>query len=168
MKRCIIFLLILSLVIAITGCRREQKLEDPTPFYYCKRQITYNEKDNVFTAEQREAKDISSIDMLIEDYLKGPNDNNMVSIFPSSLEIKNLTNENGYLTIEFSPHLSRLSPSETTLACTALSLTLFDYADVLAIEFLADGVSFNGKESMTITRDVLLFSDTAPQKDPAQ
>ena len=163
MRKLLGLLLILAIVSSLFACgQSKHKPVEPANFYYCRKDVTYTGSNNVFASEVREIADAEDIVAIMNDYLSGPESNRLYSPFPTSTQIISIDRVGTTLTVVFSPQVSRLSGPDLMLACVCTAMTLFDMAQAETVIITADGTLLDGRESVMLTPDRLVFTDNQP------
>ncbi len=159
MKKILIFALIVVLMICFIGCgSNESNIVKPVNVYYCWEEVDYNSEMGIIAADQMDFNDWNGRMLAFMNfYISAPVKEGMVSPFPAGASINSIVYQNGALKVQLNLLFSRLSSSELTIACTCISLTLFELTS-------ADSVSFsyqsNPSEAFAVmTRDNLVFKD---------
>ena len=161
MKKLLSALLSICLIMCLFGCHQESDTPQGTPFYYCKKDPSYQEDSTALTAEYRTDALDQSFNEVMEIYLQGPQSAALYSPFPDDLRLIGVHQENGVIYLTFSRELSQLSGLSLTMACscitlTALTLTGANQAEIRCVTGLLDG-----QRSIIMDKDTLLLLDTA-------
>lgn len=161
MKRCICILLIMTLI-AFCGCSNQEQAEyAEAAFYYCTDTIQYDSDNGVFASENRKIDQNSdNITTVINAYLSGPLDDELISPFPSNASVVDFAQNGKTATITLSRHFARLTGIDLTVACSCITLTLNRLLGVDCVVICADELQLDGKTSVTMhIRDVVLWDD---------
>ena len=163
MRKLLSLLLILAIACCLFACGQgKQNPVEPANFYYCRKDVTYTGTNDVFASEVREIADNENIVGIMNNYLRGPESNRLYSPFPTSTQIISIDRVGTTLTVVFSPQLSRLSGPDLMLACVCTAMTLFNMTQAETVIITADGTLLDGRESVMLTPDRLVFTDNQP------
>ena len=175
MKRVFCFILAICLLLLICGCREEEpEYVHPVQFYYVNPiilsdSIGYGDTYSVFISETREAAGfLGDIEAFLLEYLKGPITTDLFLMIPSDVQLLDVKQNSKVIRITFSEELAKLMGIDLTLACSCLSMTVFENFKFDTIEIAADGILLEGKESVIIHRDKLLLIDSLPEMNEAE
>ena len=170
MRRFICLMLAAILIFLLPGCKEEEpEFIKPAQFYYLNadvlaEDIGYGDTYEIFLSETRETEHINdNLVAFLNDYLQGPITPVLYLTIPSDAKLVDAQMFEHGIHIIFSEEFSKLSGIDLTLACTYLSITLFEYFDVDYVEIRAEGVRLEGKESITISLDSLYLKDSFPE-----
>lgn len=163
MRKLLCLLLIPSVIGCFFGCIGQNKnLIKPANFYYCQQDITFDGSNDVFAAEVRETAGFGDMVSVMNNYLTGPVSHRLYTPFPASTQILSIEEIGTTLSVVFSPQLSRLTGPDLMLACISATMTLFDMTDAETVIITAEGVQLDGKDSVMLTPDRLVFTDNYP------
>lgn len=166
MKKLIIFFLTAAIICALFGCGQnpESELILPVAFYY---HSDLDEKENfneVFVSELREGSNFQNDPLaLINLYLAGPNSERLINPFPSDLSAHKLETKDNTASIVLSTQITKLSGIDLTMACSCLTLTLFELTECTSVEISVEGQLLSGQQSILIHHDDLIFADNTLQ-----
>lgn len=170
MRRFICIILALMIILILPGCKDEEpEFIKPAQFYYLNadvlaEDIGYGDTYEIFLSETRETAHINGdLVAFLKDYLQGPITPVLYLTIPSDVTLVEADISEHGIRIVFSEEFSKLSGIDLTLACTYLSITLFEYFDADHVYISADGVLLEGKESITISLDSLDLKDNFPE-----
>lgn len=166
MKRSICVLIALILLI-LSGCNTQQKTEyKNASFFYCIDTVEYDTQSSIFAAEERMVNiDPNNIIPVINLYLNGPLDDHFTSAFVPGVSVADLTIEGQTANIILSSTFARLSGIDLTVACSCLTLTLAELLGTERVVISADGLQLDGKESITMHVNDIIFWDSIAQSD---
>jgi len=165
MKKILCLLLILTAVCCLFACGEQAQTAGASAnFYYCRKNVTYTGANDVFASEVRETAD-SDLVSVMNEYLTGPKSNHLYTPIPASVQILSIEQVGTSLTVLSSPQLSRLTGSDLMLACVGTAMTLFDMTQAETVIITADGVLLDGRESVMLTPDRLVFTDKQPPEN---
>lgn len=160
MKRTIAIFLCFSMAFSICSCKSREEIKKPANFYYCTNPIIYNSESGLVSAEVREtAGCYEDMTVLLELYLQGPITDGHRSPFPSNVSVVIYYRNEGTIRLELSEEFASLSGFDLTVACTCLSMTLFELTDAQYIEISAQYSLLDSKRSITMRRDSFIFLD---------
>ncbi len=159
-KRLISFLICLCLLLPIMGCSLfSEGIQEPVQFYYLQKDYLYGQENAVICAEERDGTGhIKDLEYLLQLYLLGPHNEELVSPFPPGLQIKNIFRSSDGLRIALSDSkglLSDLPEARQTVVFSCLALTCFDITGASAITLVWE------KGDLTMTRDTLTLFDSS-------
>ena len=169
MRRLLCILLIVVILCCFIGCGQQPKTTSTAVnFYYCKEDITFDGDNNVFVAEQRASANTEDLVSVMNEHLQGPESDNLYNPYPTTCQILSIKKVGTTLTVNFSVELSRLTGPDLMLACVCTAMTLFDMTQAETVIITAEGVMLDGKESVMLTPDRLVFADTQPPETTEQ
>ena len=86
-KLCI--LLVCAALLLLSACgNKQEELQEPTNFYYCVKDITYNNPSGVIRAEERESVYFyGNLAYLLRSYLLGPSDSQLQTLIPDKVSL---------------------------------------------------------------------------------
>ena len=171
MKRMTALLLCIIILLCICGCKKEKPaLIMPVSFYYRTAEMTYDGTSAIISAEQRESAGFNdNILLLLNAYFNGPTSQELRSPFPRTLKAINYSVLGTSVQVEVSSDISQLSGIDLSIACACIAHTLFDLdSSIERVQISSSGSYLDGGNSVTITRDNLLLSDTASDSWPAE
>lgn len=160
MRKCYALLLVI-LLLFLYGCSEKPDYITPVQVYYTSSQVDFHSTYGIISTEtiEYEGWENKTRDFLNQ-YLSGPHSQDLTSPFPTGAWILDMTQEESIINIQLNTHFSRLSPNEYTLACTCLSLTIFDllHAEVVNIQISGSD------QILSMNRDNLIFSENNEYK----
>ncbi len=163
MRKLLCLLLIPAIIGCLFGCAgQNKKLVKPANFYYCQQNISFDGSNDVFAAEVRETAEFEDIVSVMNNYLKGPVSHGLYTPFPASTQILSIEEIGTTFSVVFSPQLSRLTGPDLMQACISAAMTLFDMTGAETVIITAEGVQLDGKDSVMLTPDRLVFTDNYP------
>lgn len=163
MKQFCIALTIVALLLGMAGCKQENDdLLEPVSFYYCNDISSKDDFEHVFVPELREGAGYSdNKPALLSLYLKGPENEDLISPFPAGTSVISVQWSNSHVYIVLSDHMAELTGLDLSMACTCLSMTVFDLYACQAVEISAEHKLLDDQKSIVLTADTLILSDTA-------
>lgn len=159
MRRLFAFTLSFVMLVCFAGCgSKTPPMTKPVNVYYCWENVDYNSDMGVIATDQMDF-DSWNGQMLafINFYISAPVKEGMVSPFPAGANVNAIEYRNDSLKVQLNPLFSRLSACELTVACTCLSLTLFELTSAYSVTFTYH--SGSGETIAVITRGNLIFKD---------
>ncbi len=160
MKRIMIAFLALMLLVLCGCANQSETIQQPVNFYYHNNLSSSENFDQIIVAEVREGAQHSN-EELIAQYLRGPNSDELENPFPQDIALASITVDARRVIIALSPSFSQLSGIDMTLACSCLGTTLFDLYDCQTVEIVSEGLFVNGKSSVVLQREDLVFFDSS-------
>lgn len=161
MKRFLSPFLIVSLILFLYSCHQNPEITDKSVvYYYCKTEIEFGSNDGIIAHEIRDATGhINDYHYLVEQYLCGPVDKDLISPFPAGITLEELNVDSSKVQIMLSHHLSLLSGSELMTACACLAKTIAGMTGLQTIQISSENGLLNNMEIITITADSFVYSD---------
>lgn len=161
MKRYLAILLILCLLFCACGRQSEDEdIQNPVSFYYHSNLESEDGFSNIIVAEIREGSGYEDATLdLLDLYLKGPVYGDLVNPYPAGVCVDSLAVYKDHMSITLSKEFSQLSGLELTLACTCLSMTLYELYDCSSVEISAKDSLLDGQDSVVYEKQDLLLSD---------
>ncbi len=160
MKRIIIAFLALMLLVLCGCANQSETIQQPVNFYYHNNLSSSENFDRIIVAEVREGAQYSNEELIVQ-YLRGPNNDELVNPFPHDISLISLTVDAKRVVITLSDTFSQLNGIDMTLACSCLGATLFDFYDCQTVEIISEGLFINGKSSIVLQREDLVFFDSS-------
>lgn len=162
MKKILSILLSIILIVSLYACdTADADVREPINFYYCTDPETYQSGADVFTTEVRDAAGYDDHVSLINQYLKGPISDHLLSPFPAGVTVQELVQEEATIKIQLSTQFSRLTGSDLTIACAGLSMTLFELTGADTVEISVTDRTLDGNETVRISKGDLVFIDSS-------
>lgn len=161
MKRLFITALVISLLCSLCACSgNSREPEAPVNFYYRTREIHYGTSDGVIAAEVRDSYGhTEDYAYLVEQYLNGPRTSDCVSPFPEGTALVQIDLIGNKVFIVLSSHLSALTGSDLTIACTCLARTVLEITGAKFIQISAENTLLDGESAITIRANSFVFQD---------
>jgi hypothetical protein len=165
MKKFIAAFLCMLLVHSSCGCAHNaENFEVPANFYYIQSQDTLDLSESMLRSEIRETKVYENqFDKLLNAYFKGPVTDKIISPFPADLSVVHIEQRDDTLTLTLSNSFAQLEGLDLTIAATCIALTLFELSSCELLELRAENKLANGKEIISLSRDVLYLTDISHQ-----
>ncbi len=163
MKKFIAIFLVILLVQSLFGCtRNSDNYEVPANFYYIQAQDTLDLSESMLRSEVRETKPYGTqLEELLNEYFKGPITDACSSPFPTELSVVSLEQRDDTLSLTLSNSFAQTDALDLTVAATCIALTIFELTSCNLLELRTEGKLANGKEFITVSRDLLYLSDTS-------
>ena len=153
----------LSVLLLLSGCSHSTAYEKPVTFYYCSAVYQYESGDSAIVAEIRESAGCSTLEEIMQLYLAGPDNVELVSPFPNGLRLISHHQEGETLYLLFSEELSQLSNLSLSMACGCITMTCLTLTDATQVTIEANESLLDGQKSITMERDSLILSDHAAE-----
>ena len=158
MKRVIVIALALLL---LTGCSPTPSGENTVTFYYPRKNLVYSFSDLPIGAEARDCAD-EALEYVLRLYLLGPTDENLESLYPSSIRLLSIEEEDGALAVTLSPGGNQMRDIDFSLAGACLAKTCFAYGGYSSVTIRS------GDRELTLKNDDLLFRDDSATLDSSK
>lgn len=161
-KICILICCVLILHMLGACSAQKEELQEPVNFYYFNKEIAYNTDSGVICAEVREGSGFSgNLEEMLDVYLSGPGSNTLYSLIPSDTHLIACEIENNQVHVVFDKEFAQLSGIDLSLACSAILLTVRDYAGAEALVVSAKNAQLNEKDQFKISIDDIVLMDTS-------
>ncbi len=161
MRKTILILLAISLLYSMIGCRqRSEEILEPVTFYYQADLSSDEDFDSIISPEIREGADLTEAELL-DLYLSGPAADHLVNPFPENLSVLMLTRKGPQVEITLSNQLGQLSGIDLSLACACLASTAFELLNCQIVEIMISGTLIDGKASIMIKQEDLVYIDSS-------
>jgi hypothetical protein len=161
MKRLICLLLALTLTLCFFGCaKEEEKPEAPVKFYYPRAETVYGVDDGVIAWEWREsAGHEEDYFYLVEQYLKGPQDQAFTWKFSTKVRLKKLEVIGTTAYVVLNDFASLLTGVDLMIACACLTATVAEIMDVKRVTIQAENKLLDGNATISMIRNQILLWD---------
>ncbi|MBQ8359084.1 MAG: GerMN domain-containing protein [Oscillospiraceae bacterium] len=162
MKRACLLLCCALILQILSGCgKKDDDFELPVNFYYSNKEIAYNSQTGVIQAEKREGQSFhGNVTALLHAYLLGPHSDELYSPIPKDVYLVSCQIENDAAYIVLSAQFSKLSGIGLTTGCSAILMTLHDYAGVNDLVIRAKDSQLDGKDTLELSTDSIVLIDT--------
>lgn len=157
MKRWICFILMIATLLCLSSCSLKKTRNNN--FYYVRNEYIHGEKDGVIAVEVRDTTDFTDARVILEEYLKGPQNAKLASPFPERIEIIEYLYKEDSLHITLSAHMVTLSKAKQVLACTCFARTAMELTGVNSVYFQTNNSDFARMDPILIDRDSILLYD---------
>lgn len=161
MKHISIFFLVISLLVSMVGCSRIPKDELVT-FYYPRAAYTYQGEDSVIASEARSKDGHAVWSKLLQYYIQGPEDIDLINPFPADLDIASVQADGTVLKIIVSDHLADLSEIQLILACASLAKTAMGISGATSVRISCVTKLIGDKSYIVIDDSTIIFEDMPP------
>lgn len=163
------FCLLLCLLMILSGCGNDQKkLEKPVRYYYCKADVTFEKDGAVIDYESRDSVGFEdNVFYLISRYLRGPEDSAFAKTFPDYTRLNTCDITESTVTLSLSNEFALLSGVELSLACAALTMTVYELTGRETVRICTASELLDGKQMLVFRYSDLLLSDNAWAAPPA-
>lgn len=155
---------VILLLCTLCGCAGQFSQTTPIYFYYLRSDISYTGTTGVISSDLRDDLDPSApLLQILEQYLSGPDGDDLLSPFPEDIEIVSAVQKDNLLLLEFNDRLSSLSGMDLTLACACITKTCLGLTDATSVSIRSKGAALDGAAQITMTADSLLLLDSTGQ-----
>lgn len=161
------FCLFLStlLLMPVFGCQRPHS-DTHYIFYYPRSDYGYNTQEgkfynNIVEPELRKDITVLSIDKILDLYLEGPTDQSLINPFLKELSVESVRIDGEVLYIVVTDHLAELTGINLMIACACLGRTGMELSNTSSVYISCQTDLLDGKRSVLLHRDSILFVDTA-------
>lgn len=163
MKRLICLLLAVIILTSFFGCtKKNDEMINPVKTFYCKNDVEYNTDDGVLDSEVRELADYkNNLLKFMNQYLKGPESEDLYAPFPAGSRILELTRSGKSAYVILSTHFSLLSGFELIVSCACISRTIMDITGCQEVRLHIDGTQEIESAEIVMSWDKLLLVDSA-------
>lgn len=161
-KLCI--LICLSLVLQMLGgcSRKEEDFQEPVNFYYCNNEVAYNSATGVIHPEIREGAGFyGSLTAFLQAYLLGPKNSDLYTLIPSDVYLVSCEISDNTATIVLSKSVEKLSGIDLVTACSALLLSVYEYAGITTISVSAKDGRLDDKDQFVLSMDDIVLIDAS-------
>ena len=166
MRKLALFLCF-ALVFLLIGCTDAHHFDTPVTFFYTVKTIDHENGGSVFGKETRESAPFAEdIQLLINEYLKGPKSDNLYNPFPEGSSITGAKRDGNVLTLYLSKQFDKLSLDKLSIAISCLAQTAFEYTSAPVLLLIPDGTFIDGSTNKTLTADSFMFSDKNTSYEP--
>lgn len=164
MKRRIAAFLCAALLLAMTGCGEdpEKEIKSPYTYYYVASEIGYTGEDGVICGELREtAGHENSLDWILEDYLRGPVSESLISPVPKNTRLVSLQVQEKEAFLKMNEAFGSLSGVELSLAAGCIARTCFQMEEIEKVSISASSGLLDGKQSIALSREDIFLQDSS-------
>lgn len=162
MRRIAVLLLCIVLLVSLAACKmKEANIQEPTNFYYCRKEISYHSIDGVILGEIREAANFhGDSETMLLSYLLGPYSNDYISLIPTDTKLISFqtSGEDAYLIL--SEEFAQLSGIKLITACSCIAMTLYEYTGVETLHISVESGQLDGKDALVINALDVVLMDT--------
>lgn len=161
MKKLSILLCCILLLQILCACgKTEEVMRQPVTFYYRNAEVEYNTSGGVIGYEIREAAFcMGSKELLIQEYLTGPNAESLRNPVPEDAKLVKFYTENRESYLVFSQEFAELSGIDLSVCCSCILLTLNDFANVQTIHVSAENSLLDEKKEFVLSMGNIEFTD---------
>lgn len=156
------FFVLLTLIIQASGCKKSNKNDFPNAanFYYTAEKIEYHNNNGFISSEKRDVnKSINDLAALIDLYLQGPEESELLSPFPKNTVVHDITHKNGIFSIILSNEFAQLNGYDLSVACACLTLTIQQFVGANLIQISGKDADLDGNKHITMNTDSLVLYD---------
>ena len=168
MNRLICILLVALFLLAFCSCSTTQESQQSNTlnFYYCNSNAMQNLDTYVIATEERNPKEFSdALDVLLNEYFKGPVSSELLSPFPSDLKVESIVQSNTHIQITLSSVFSNLSDVDHSLACACLTKTVHELTGFENIYISYENTSTGKRHTISVNPDSYLLDDNSVISD---
>ena len=158
MKRVIVLLICISLLVC--GCR--ELVSDPVTFYYVRKEYQEDMTDIIASEEREAAGHRDDLSYLLQLYLMGPSDAELVSPLFTGTRILSVEYADGIINLELSDTSKTMTDTEFSLACACLTLTCMDLTDASEVNIIS------GNRSVTMDQSNLMLFDNVTDTESTE
>ncbi len=164
MKRTFCLLLAAWMCCFFCGCHYGDSGDflEPVEFFYPRQadDFVYGGADGIFGSEIREASGhTDDLNYLLSMYMRGPQDAQLRSPYPSGCRIKDIRYEDETLYLVFNEEFAELENVELSIACASLLRTCYAICDAKYVH--VESVSDSKTISITLDADSFLLSGSS-------
>ena len=169
MKRLLLPILCIALLLSSCAFPIERNTAfyiQPVDFYYCAADHTYGTETGTLRWETRElGEDSWSFSEILSLYFEGPISTDLRSPFPADVAVKNITVQDGTMSLLLNDAFTKLSGVELTLAtaCLVQTLTAFDTIDQVVL--MTDNMILSNLTTTPLDEADFLLQDDASTSD---
>ena len=147
------------LLICFSSCSTNKNVAKPINFYYLSNPESYNE--STVCAEVRSGAGFEEdLTGLFQQYLKGPQTDDLVSPFPKRVSVKDAKIRGITVHITVSSELVQLAGLDMTLATACLAMTALEYTGMQRVSITATDAKDSILYTNSLTQaDILLIDD---------
>ena len=162
MRKLTVWICTLLFFCMISGCgAKKQEFEAPVNFYYCRKEISYNTSTGVLQPEIREGSSFhSNLTACLRAYMLGPTSSDLHRVIPAEVYLVSCELQENTALVVMSNQFSQLSGVDLWTACSALMLTVNDFADVEHLTIQVKDALPEAASEFTISMDDIVLIDT--------
>ena len=167
MKKLTILLCCILLLQLLCACNgNTEEFTTPVNYYYTNETVHYNSVSGVLRAEVREGASLQgNITAYLHSYLRGPTSDDLKSAIPPEVYLVSCSVDGNVATIVLSSNFSKLTGVDLSTSCSALLLSVHDFAEIDTVHFSAKDAKLDDKDVYTITIDDIILLDTVSMED---
>lgn len=154
---CIVLAAVLCVGI-FAGCKEKENFTDPVNFYYRSADFTYNQSAIASMEAEADGHRDDTI-YLMNQYLRGPEDEAFEKTFPSGVTVLGLTVTGNRAEVLLSSPFAQLTGIDLTLACGCIAQTVMELTGVTTVQIRAEGENLDGTPFITMSRESLILMD---------
>ena len=148
------FIIILFMV---SGCGTSARYTN-IAFYYSYNEMSFGSDDQAIGYEERIIHaDSLDYDVIMAEYLEGPQSADLKSPFPKDTEIISIIVDQQIAYIVMSDNFSDLTGIELTLACACISLTTEKITGCAQVQISTENTMLDNRKTITINTNELSF-----------
>ena len=161
MRKCLSLAICLILLL-LCGCTEQAETDFPGNgnFYYLRNELQFHSSEGHITSEKRAVSNMEDdLETLLNTYLAGPENEELLSPFPKNTSVKNITHKSSIFSIQLSNNFSELTGYDLTVACACLTLTIQEFVDAKLIQISAENSMLDGNKHISMNADSILLLD---------
>lgn len=162
MKRFTAMILCILWMLSLCACEQKQdEIQEPVNFYYCKEEISYQSVNGVIEAEICEGVNHrGDVESMLSAYLQGPYSPAYIAPFPANTELLSIQFLDGEAYLTFNDAFAQLTGMKLSTACSCITLTLAEYTDVETVRFTAATQQLDNKDEIVLKVSDIVLLDT--------
>lgn len=153
MKKAVCILICLAMLFLMTGCSQaDVQSANTVHFYYIHNELEYGTESGVVAPTVIDVQyDESDYQLLLEKYLNGPTNHELISPFPAGITLEDFQIVGEKALLVLSPHMGTLTGSSMTVALACLTRTVIEMTGVNAVQIRIENQQINGADIITLT-----------------
>lgn len=159
---------LLLAVLLLAGCAlsQEEKPAETVNFYYPASAIAYGSEGSVIGVEARDAEALEgNLDQILELYFQGPADESLTSPFPKGTALRQWSIQWDTMVLTVSPELAELTGLKLSLACSCLTKTCLELAEVTSVRIFSGGKNLSVfPEKQDFSQENVILFDNSTQR----
>lgn len=168
-KMCILLCCVLILQLLCACGDKKEDFKEPVNFYYTRAEIAYNAQDAVLQAETREGYNYhDNVIAFLHAYLLGPESEELQTVVPTDVYPVSCSVEGSLARVVLSSQFSKLTGIKLTTACSAILMSLHDYAGIDTLHISAKESQLDDKDIFILTMDEIVLMDTMNSQNESE
>ena len=167
MKKICLLLCCFLLIQTLCSCSaKKEEFRKPVNFHYCRREMTYNSTSAVIQPETREGFGYhGNIVAFLQAYLRGPVSEDLETLIPADVYLVSCSVEEGIADVVFSSQFSKLSGVKLSTTCSAILLSVHEFADIATVRISAKDAQLDGKDVVVLSLEDVILLDAVKIQD---